>query len=64
MDYQLIEHYGWTLREVHGLSMSEVKQALSWATAMSREEPEATTGEVVYLGYDRIPPVGGGNDGR
>ena len=64
MDYQLMEHYGWTLREVHGLSMNEVKQAVSWATAMNRPEPESTTGEVVYLGYDNIPPIGGNIDGR
>ena len=64
MDYQLMEHYGWTLREVHGLSMDEVKQAISWATDMNRTEPEATTGEAVYLGYDHIPPIGGNIDGR
>ena len=63
MDYQIMEHYGWTLREVHGLSMDEVKQAVSWATAMNRAEPEPNAGEAVYLGYDNIPPIGGNIDG-
>ena len=58
MDYLLMEHYGWTLMEVHELSLENARQALCWAMAMNREEPESHSGEVVHLSYDRIPPVG------
>ena len=59
MGYMMMDHYGWTLKEVNNMSMSEVKQAVSWAIAMNRKGPETTRGEVVHLGYDRIPSFGG-----
>ena len=59
MDYLLVDQYGWTLQEVHNLTRSDARQALSWAIAMSRQPPKADTGEMVYLGYDRIPPLRG-----
>ena len=57
MDYTLMTHYGWTIREVHNLELKEAKQALSWAIAMNKTPPRQTDGEVVHLGYDRVPDV-------
>ena len=57
MDYMLMNHYGWTLNEVHNLGPKEAKQAVAWAIAMNKEEPRQNDGEVIRLGYDRVPDV-------
>jgi hypothetical protein len=57
MAYMIMEHYGWTLREVNELSMDELKQVVTWAIAMNRQPSAPTEGDVVHLGYDIVPPV-------
>ena len=57
MAYMIIEHYGWTLKEVNELSMKELKQSITWAIAMNRQPSAPTEGEVVHLGYDIVPPL-------
>ena len=57
MAYMIIEHYGWTLKEVNELSMKELKQSITSAIAMNRQPSAPTEGEVVHLGYDIVPPL-------
>ena len=57
MAYMIIEHYGWTLKEVNELCMKELKQSITWAIAMNRQPSAPTEGEVVHLGYDIVPPL-------
>ena len=57
MAYMIIEHYGWTLKEVNELSMKELKQSITWAIARNPQPSAPTEGEVVHLGYDIVPPL-------
>jgi hypothetical protein len=57
MDYTMSTHYGWSLQDVHALSLSEARQAFSWAMAMNQKGSVPDEGEVVRLGYDRVPPL-------
>lgn len=57
MDYTMATHYGWSLQDVHNLSLSEARQAFSWAMAMNQKESVPDEGEVVHLGYDYVPPL-------
>ena len=57
MSYMIMEHYGWTLKEVNALSMKELQQSVTWAIAMNRQPSAPTEGEVVHLGYDIVPPL-------
>ena len=59
MAYMVMEHYGWTLEQVNRMNMNELRQSVSWAIAMNRKAPASTQGEIVHLGYDRVPTLEG-----
>ena len=38
MTYMIMTHYGWNIKEVQDMNINQIKQAVSWATAMMQQE--------------------------
>ena len=58
MTYMIMTHYGWNIKEVQDMNINQIRQAVSWATAMTQQEKYEQRGEGVYLNYDNVPPLG------
>tara|TARA_R100000008_G_scaffold83154_1_gene68193 strand:- start:2402 stop:2647 length:246 start_codon:yes stop_codon:yes gene_type:complete len=58
MTYMIMTHYGWNIKEVQDMNINQIKQAVSWASAMVDNQNRQDKGEGVYLSYDNVPPLG------